>query len=327
MPENDPRSDLKKSSAFSKVKSAIPFVISAALLIALLSYFKGYALLVHVQPGYVILAVFLSMISNGLLGAFKWQQVMALSNIHLSYKKVLKLWTGLLSVTFFMPFQSGHLLYAVALKKSENLGYVESFESVVYDKYLTLIGTFALMAIGQAVIDSTAIGASPWILIGASAVCLFFFFDRYALLAFSRFAFFKKRSRLIHSECPPWKKLWLLMVAIVYQSSDMVSFYLACKGLGIDMDVKTVVGVYPIILLLSYIPITFSGIGAREGLITLFMGRVLTYDQSIAAGLLVDFYEYLAPAIIGLVCLRPVLKLFGKRRGKAANLPKDPING
>jgi uncharacterized membrane protein YbhN (UPF0104 family) len=262
----------------------------------------------QIKIGYLLPALFFTFALNIFLGAYKWRLVMALSDIRMSYREVLRIWLGLLGMTFFMPFQSGHILYALALKKAKNLGYVESFESAGYDKYLSLVGTFGLIAVGQFFLAPEHPLARPWILYGALAVLVFYLFDSLALRALSTIDFIRERSRLIKRDCGPAKKLYLLLVAMVYQSSDVITFYLACRCLGISFESFSPVAAFPVILLLTYIPVTFSGIGAREGLLALLLAGSLAYDQAIAVGLIIDFVEYVSPAVIGLIFLPPLIK-------------------
>jgi uncharacterized membrane protein YbhN (UPF0104 family) len=88
--------------------------------------------------------------------------------------------------------------------------------------------------------------------------------------------------------------------------------------LGVSISFFQALAVFPIVLLLSYVPITFSGFGAREAFIAFFMAHLLTYDQSIASGLLVDFTEYIAPALFGLVFFHQLVKVLSADKKKGA---------
>ena len=303
----------KSRSLREKVTSVIPLLISLLVLAALLTFFRGYDLLAQVNLPLLFLALAISFAINGFLGTHKWRTVISLSGIHTGFWELWRIWVGLFPMTFFMPFQTGHALYAVALKKAKRLNWVQALETVGYDKYLSLVGTFCLIALGQSVIDPDHVLANDWILLGSLGVLVFYLLDDYALRLMSKFAFFRERSKLVHRQCGLGKKLYLLALGTLYQSSDLISFYLACRCLGIEVAPLALLGVFPVILLLTYVPITFSGIGAREGLIVLFMSVYLNYDQALAAGLLVDFLEYLAPSLIGLLCLRHLLRIFAMR--------------
>ena len=68
-----------------------------------------------------------------------------------------------------------------------------------------------------------------------------------------------------------------------------------------------IVGGYPIILLVSYAPVTFHGFGAREGLIVVMMGAYFPCNQEGVA--IRPLLDLLIPALFGLVALRRNLGL------------------
>lgn len=305
-----------RESPFSWILRLFPLFISATLLYLILSSFSGYGLLKEINILPFVLAVILALSINFFLGAFKWKRVLALSDIRLKYVETLRIWLGLYPITFIMPFQTGHVLYALAIKEAKNLGYLEAFESVAYDKYLNLVATFALIFIGQFLISEGHPLNLWWIKAGSGCVVLFYLLDELVIGWFSRFEVIQKRSRLIYKKTSILNKISLLAMAIFYQSTDVISMYMACLCLGVHLPFTTIIGIFPLILLLSYIPVTFSGFGAREGLIVIWLGGgLMTHNQSIASGLLVDFFEYIAPAVVGLVCVRYVAGLLAGGTG------------
>ena len=307
----------RRSAVFSTVAGVLPILVSVVLLAILLFRVENLGVLLEIRRPYLPLALAASLTINVFFGAYKWRRVIALSGIRTGYWEIWRIWVGLYPITFLMPFQSGHVLYAIALKKAKNVSYFAAFESVGYDKYLNVVATVALIAVGQFVIDPDHVLARRWIMAGALAVVAFYLLDFRILRALSRFEFVRRNSRLVGAKQGPVAKLVLLGLAMIYQSSDLISMYLAFLMLGATAPPQVILGVYPIIVLLSYVPVTFSGFGAREGLIALWMSRHLGYDQAIATGLLIDFLEYLAPALFGLVAFHHVYRLLTR----ASDLP------
>ena len=93
-----------------------------------------------------------------------------------------------------------------------------------------------------------------------------------------------------------------------YQSSDSLSAWLACVALGLQVDPSWVFGAFPMALLLSYLPLTFSGFGVREPATAWALGAALTWDQGVWVGAMVDGLEYVAPALAGTVALPWLLR-------------------
>ncbi|MBZ0272957.1 flippase-like domain-containing protein [bacterium] len=291
----------------------VPVLVSLLLLGALLTHFTGGDLLARVSAGWLVLALAASFFLNNLVGALKWREVLRLSRIQASYRELFPLWCGLQTASFFMPFQSGHLLYVLAIRKIKNLNLVEAAETIAYDKYLSAVGTCALIAGGQFLLPA----GWPWprLLVGgaAGAFVIAFFFDTRILRLAGRIEWIARRSRLVGHDASVAQKLRLLALAVVYQSSDVVTFYLAFRAMAIPVDTAVAVGAFPLVLLLSYVPITFSGIGAREALIVLLIGRALSFDESVASGIFVDLVEYVWPALAGVVFVRGLLRLLPRR--------------
>ena len=296
------------SSALRWMLGLLPIAVSVALLVVLIGETDARDLLMEADWRWLLVALAVSFVIVQFFGAWKWRFLMQSMGIDAPYWMVFRIWFGL-AITLFMPLQSGHIIYAMALKRATNIKFVEAFECVFYDRYLTLVGTFAWIVIGQAFIDPTHALASPWVLLGSVGVLAFYILDSVLMSALGRFQIFRRHSRLIRNRWGLKRKLQLLLAAMVYQSSDLISVYFACLVLGLVVDPMVILSVLPVVVLLSFVPITFSGFGAREGLIALFMSMQVTESQGVALGLISNFVEYLAPAVLSLLVLRGLLKI------------------
>lgn len=296
----------------------LPVAVSAGLLAFIWNEFGELSILRDANWGLVAVAAALSITINVYVGAFKWRQTIALCGIEVSARDVRRLWTGLLPATFFTPFQSGHLLYAVALWRGSRATIVEATECVAYDKYLSLIGTFGLVAVGQAFLPEGHVAGRWWILAGSIAAVVAYFLDGLVLKLLGRIAWFRERSRLLRRPVSAATKLRLLLLAMFYQSSDTFSALLVVVALG-GGDLWTVAGAVPIGMLLSYVPITVSGFGAREALFVWLLTGAVSAEHAVGVGLGVDVLEYVGPALFGLVSLRFLLTTLAGGRGPRAS--------
>lgn len=308
----------------SRVGRYVPLVVSVVLLAAVAWQFDGWHLFRSANLVILLAALALSLLLNTGLAAFKWWLVVRESGVNISYREVYRLVLGLLSVTFFAPFQSGHLLYAVALRRHAGVPRFHALEAVAYDKWLSLVGTFALIALGQLILPDDHDLKHPLILIGGAGVVLVYFGDRLLFKLLGRWSFFRERSQFLQRPISLPRKLVLLLLATVYQCSDTFSMYLACLALGLDIAPEVVFGAYSLVLLLTYAPISISGFGVRENLIAFFFAGELTYNRAVASGFLVDFLEYVVPALFGAAMLPGMLRLLWRFR-KTDGL-EDPSN-
>lgn len=300
-----------------------PLLVSAVLLGLILYGFDGWALLQRVDLSLLSLALALALVLDTGIGALKWWWILRRLQQAVPLTTVWRVWTGLLPLTLFAPFQSGHALYPVALARASRIDPVVATESVLYDKGLSLVSTLALIAVGQALLPSGHPLVQPWIAVVALMGVSLWFFDRpaRALLAHvGRYApSIAARSQVLKHPLPVGDKVGLLLLGMVYQSSDSLSVWLGVAALGLDLPAELAFGAYPLALLMSYAPITFAGFGLREPAAAFALGTALTWDEGLVAGVLVDGLEYVGPALFGLCCLPWLLPRLGPRE----SMPRD----
>lgn len=286
----------------------LPAAITIALCALIAHRFDGYDLLARVELPYLFAALAIALVLDTTVGAFKWWRVTLACDIPARFAEIWHLWVGLIPAVFFAPFQSGHLLYALALKNHKQLTTFAALECVAYDKALTLVGTVVLVALGQLIAPADHPFHHPLIALACLGLLAAFLGKRVLLRYARRIPVVERHSRLLQRPVAPTRELGLVALATVYQSSDLLAAYLACRGLGLPMEPEVLFGVFPLVLLLSYLPVSISGLGVRENLLAVVLATSLTYDQAVAAGLFVDLTEYVWPALLGLPWLPRVLR-------------------
>ncbi len=304
-------SERAQKSTLGRLRALFPFLVSGALLAFIAYRFEGYDLLASARLDVLLIAVVAAVALVSTAGAAKWWAVARLSDIDISFKAIWRIWTAMLTVTFFAPFQSGQVVYVVALKRATGISLVRSVECVVYDKYLSIVGTGMLVVIGQLLLPADHVLSRWWIMAAGLTMVLIFLVDTQLLALLGRWSWLRERSSLVHARPPRSGKLGLLSIAVLYQASDTLSMALACWALGIDLDLLLVFGAFPVVVFVAYMPVTFAGFGLRENMTELVYRGTLTADQSYSAGLLVSFLEYVAPALFGLVAMRYLIGVLG----------------
>ncbi len=293
--------------------------MSLGLLLAIGWTFDGWSIFRAADPGWLALALALALLLDVGVGAVKWWWILRRLGQPLALADVWRVWTGLLPMTFFAPLQSGHALYPVALSRALGVPGAVAVESVVYDKGVSLASTFALIAVGQLLLPEAHPWARWWIAGGAGLAALAFVVDAPLRALLRQIPGLAARSVLLSRPLPLRDRLGLLLVGMVYQCSDSLSVWLGALALGLPLSPELALGAFPLALLASYVPLTFSGFGVREPAAALVLGTALTWDQGVAAGLAVDGLEYVAPALVGLVCLPWLLRRMA--RPSAAGTP------
>lgn len=295
--------------AAERMRAALPLLVSATLLALIATRFDGWHTLADLDLGWLALGLAIAFALDIVLGGVKWWFVVNSSGVALPLRRAVTLWAGLMPATFFTPFQSGHLLFAVTLGRAKSLSPVRALEVAGYDKWATLHGTFALILIGQLLLPAGHDFAHPAITACAVVALLIFAADQQLLRVLGRWKRFREASQLLHNPITPGRKLTILLLATAYQASDSVSMLIAVAALGAHVDPLVVFGAFPLVLLVSYVPITFSGFGVREPTIAAIFSASLSFDEAIACGLLVSLLEYVWIALIGVIGLPALIRV------------------
>ncbi len=79
----------------------------------------------------------------------------------------------------------------------------------------------------------------------------------------------------------------VLGTALIFQTSQIVMFGLIFRALDLSVPVTAIIAFTPAVLMLQVLPISFSGLGVREGALVLFLHSFhVSNAQAFAAGLL-----------------------------------------
>ena len=100
----------------------------------------------------------------------------------------------------------------------------------------------------------------------------------------------------------PYKKNMVstILLILCFQISTILSVYLLFKVYGVDLPLSTHLALYPIISILSMLPITISGFGIREGLFVAFYTSLgVRPDIAVSVSLMNYIILILLPALIG----------------------------
>ena len=104
-----------------------------------------------------------------------------------------------------------------------------------------------------------------------------------------------------------------LLLSVLVQFSGFSAVYILAYGLGQNIPYLSVVVSLPLIILISMIPISISGLGVREGAFVLFFGFIGVKPEAAAAISLSWFLSASAGSLVGLVAYL--------RRKREENIP------
>lgn len=288
------------------------FVILTTVLIFTVLFTKidlqkvGVALL-SVNLGLFMLAVVVSVFSNIFVATDKWRRILKELGCTLSLKEALLITIGSDPINFILPLKSGELAKAVYLKRRKNLGFEYGMGLAVLDKALNLFGTLFILCLGiilykVSCLRSSVLSVSALIMLLGSidseniVVSCAGMFKKISIKMFN----FIKRINVVLGEISLRKRIWLLVYSIFLQSTELITAYILFRAVGLTVSLQSILIYIPIVVLLSNIPITISGLGTREAAILfLFFGHG-SPELLFIVGVLISFIEYILIAIIGL---------------------------
>ena len=112
----------------------------------------------------------------------------------------------------------------------------------------------------------------------------------------------------------PYNKVLLSSIAFIllYQISIISSVYLIFQAYGITIPFITHISLYPIIAILSLIPITISGFGIREGFFVYFYSQLgVPAEIAVSVSLMNYVVLSLVPALLGSILY--IIDIFKKK--------------
>ena len=254
-----------------------------------------------------------------LIAAWRWQQLLSVFQIEASVRSLLCIAQIGQFVVIFLPGPTGddltRMLYISRLAKGRVL---EACTSVAIDRLIGL-GSILMLAVicipfQWELLTSTV--STHWISLGivtfggiAVVAGIFFFlvghptrlWFQHQLRSLPAKGFRDEVARIWGLLCDSKPAVArVITTAVGTQILVCTMFYLAGMAVGLHIPMLIWMGVVPIILAASAVPITIAGIGVREYLMVLFLGVLANVDQekALAASLIV-FAMILSVSLLG----------------------------
>jgi len=284
-------------------KLALRIVVSAALLALLASKASGIDDVIPEQHHALTIALLGAAIGTALVGVFlsawRWQRVLLLFDVHVGLPALFSHYVVGLLVGNVFPSTIGGDVVRVA-RASSTVGSAEvSFGSVVLERLTGFVALPLIVFAGFLARPSLVDRTHAWIALTVAVSTL-------ALLAVillaaghprlaGRFAERESWSRFIGAahlgverlRREPLQILPVLGTSLVFQASQVAMFALIFRALDLPVPIAAVIAFAPAVLMLQVLPISFSGLGLREGALVLFLRSYhVSNAQAGAAGLL-----------------------------------------
>jgi uncharacterized membrane protein YbhN (UPF0104 family) len=234
------------------------------------------------------------------LATLRWQRVLAALEIPARLPPLLGHYLAGLFVSNFLPSTIGGDVLRVARLSAENGEPPRTFASVVLER---LSGWIVLP-----VMTLTGVALQPELLHKGSATRLAVGLSAGTLALLAGIVLVAAHPLLLgrHADNPGWLRflgavhlgvdrfrhrpaaaVGVLATGFVYQFTVVLAAWAAAEALGISIGLSVLMAFFPVVAIAQVLPVTFSGLGVREGALVLFLRPFdVTQAQAIALGLL-----------------------------------------
>lgn len=287
----------------SKWKLALRIVVSVLLLALLALKASSVEEAIpdhhHVRTLTLLAAAVFTALIGVWLSAWRWQRVLLLFDSRIRLPALFSHYVVGLLVGNVLPSTIGGDVVRVARAGNTVGSSKVSFASVVLERLTGFVALPLLVFIGFAINPSLIDEPHAWIAVGIAVgtlvlLGLILLVVGHPRLA-GRFAERENWSRFIGAvhigverlRREPAQIFPVLGTAMLFQVSQIAMFGLIFRALDLDIPISAVIAFTPAVLMLQVLPISFSGLGVREGALVLFFRSFgVSNTQAIAAGLL-----------------------------------------
>jgi len=320
LPEN-PSIKLAKNKKFRVTTLKIlPRLIGVVILIILLTKVDTEQLIIairNIRTDLFIYAVIL-VIPVYLFKSMRWNFLMHMQGIKYSYLQALLAFTSSNFIGFITPGRMGEMAKAIYVRNDKKLPLASVIPSVLVDRlfdvyiliFITLLGFFKLSLFGD--VDKLFyFGIFLIMLLPLIAIKKSWTYP--LLLMISKSRFFKKYTNKIKDfgeaffvEIQKMLNIRIiipLFLTIMAYFSLFFSGFMLIKAMNIDVTFSNVAIIISIGNVLSFIPISFSGIGTRDAAFVFIFGILgLASEDAIAFSVLILITFFVFGGLYGFIC-------------------------
>lgn len=234
-----------------------------------------------------------------LFAAWRWQRVLAVYEVHVRLRTLVKHYLAGQFVGNALPSTVGGDVLRIS-RASKDIGSTEiAFASVLLERLTGFVALPLLTFLGFAIRPDLLDLTRPWIAFGIAGVTVLSLGLIVLLSAHPNLA-----GRFVHSESwtryigivhvgvvrmrhDPRDAYGALMLSIAYQVTVVSAVYCAIHTIGLTIPNAAVLVVVPAVAMVQVIPISVGGLGVREGLLAFLLHPLgVPTGQAVAVGLL-----------------------------------------
>ncbi len=255
---------------------------------------------------YIILAASASLLAQFGVAHVKWNWVIRGMGNFIPYYKILPIWIGSYSFKGLLPFKFGEVLRIYYLKKRHHLPWQKGLFPTVFNMFSDIIVLCLFSLVGLLSLPDVKFKTNTifvYLLILLLVLTGIFWHKKDSLpVGLEKLNFRFSFSKFIEA----WrnftlgKRMVLYLYSAIFVLLEMGVYYFIFKSLKININPRIILAFFPVIILISLLPVTILGMGTRELALMTFFSAYATKEALFSAGIIVSFIGYLMPAILGL---------------------------
>ena len=265
------------------------------------SYIRSINILLYIPAVLIAMTAFI-------LSAIRWYVFIRAYGLNISIWEAIKFVMIALSVGIILPAGAGPdvVRFLYGQKKNRHMR-AQLLSSIFMDRFigLTSLIFLALVGIYMGVEGLETLKKVVWIILGGFLLTLMFLlsetFDRLMLKLFGNIKAFRLGERIekfvktfsMYRENKP-ALLLCFLISLTMQSLFGLSVYFIALSMGFHLDPIKAIFITASVNFITMIPISFSGIGIREGAFVFLLGQEIGREAAIALSLIYYFTTILA---------------------------------
>ena len=245
--------------------------------------------------------------------SLRLKETMAILGCNLKYKEILKIYLAILPASKLSPANAGDFIRSYYFKDKVSPSIMTG--TVFFERLIDILVISAMAIISGVIIQSKLsflLGGFGLLM----SLAFFFLFKKSFFLKNKiigkEWKIFDKLSKLsiVFNSSMKNKKVFLKIFLYTFLNWLSVMFYIALifYALGSKVSILSITAFQPIVSYASFIPITISGIGARESVMLFLYGNMVPAPTILSAGLIFSLFTAFLMPLTGLPLMHKIIK-------------------
>ncbi len=293
--------------------SVLVTVVLLALLFRKADFARVLSFWKTARPFPLLLVLPLSFLTNCWLATFKWRTILIGLGLPISFRRAFLIKMGSTPIKSILPLRTGEVSRVVYLKRRYNFSIVKSTGSIVIELFFNVLVFVLVIALGGAVLGVNPAGIFYWSALFIGGLLLIFASAlhrsprRWVSRLLARLPYPRLRGGLetfftLHRYFSYRQIGLIFLYSLLIQFGKILTFYLINLSFGLDLPPEAYFVFLPLSVVISTVPISFLGIGLREGSLATLIPEFCPVSPAAVLGsaLMFSVAEYVFPALLGL---------------------------